>query len=591
MARVILHGFAVSSGIAMGAAVFPDRAPPAARHDQVDPADAPGEIARLRAAFAAAEAEFVEAGRRLPPDLADQAAILTSHLLICQDPKFLAESERRIREQRMNAEWALEESLAAFAGIFRRLASPYIRERIQDVRLVADRILNHLIRPEAASRIPCPAGSIFLARDISPADARNLIPRRFLALVTEEGSRTAHSGILARNLRLPAIVGVRGLSEEVRNGEDLIVDALQGKVLLSPGRDETAAYAEKKALFAAHEKRIAQNALYPAETEDGQRIILSANADTADDIPVLLAAGGEGIGLVRTEYAFLAGKTLPSEEELYAEYARMVAAMAPRRVTFRTLDIGADKLSAGGEIPHEANPALGLRAIRYCLRRPDLFRRQVKAILRAGAHGNAALMLPLISGLPEFKRAKALLNEARQELEAANIPFDPHIPVGIMIELPSAVFTADILAGEADFFSIGTNDLIQYCLGIDRANSLVAHMQQPLHPAVVRAVKYVADAGHKAGIPVSLCGEMGSDPYCLPILLGMAIDEISVAIPAIAGIKHLIRQSNVAECRELLYRALYAPTSHVISNIIRPLLHTRFADDISFFIAQPETYL
>ena len=489
----------------------------------------------------------------------------------------------------MNAEWAMEESLAALAGIFSRLASPYIRERIQDVRIVADRILHHLVRPERDCRFPFTSGGVFLARNISPADARNLIRRRFLALVTEQGGRTAHSGILARNLRLPAVVGVRGLSAEVREGETLIVDALQGKVLLSPSGDETAAYAEKKKLFAAYEKRISQNALYPAETGDGQRIILSANVDTADAIPALLAAGCEGIGLVRTEVAFLAKGALPSEEELYAEYARMVSAMAPRRVTFRTLDLGAGKILADGDIPHEDNPALGLRGIRYCLRHPDIFRRQAKAILRAAAHGNAAVMLPLISGLPEFRRAKALLNEARQELEAANIPCDPDIPVGIMIELPSAVLTADILAEEADFFSIGTNDLIQYCLGVDRANSHVAHMQQPLHPAVVRAVKHVADTAHKAGIPVSLCGEMGSDPYCLPVLLGMPIDEISVALPAITGIKHLIRQCDVAECREVLYRILYAPTSHAVANMVRPLIHTRFADDLSFFIAQPET--
>jgi phosphotransferase system enzyme I (PtsI) len=588
MARVILQGFAVSSGIAMGPAVFTGRAPAAPGHEQVDPAKTPGEAARLRAAFAATEAEFAEAGRRLPPESGDQAAILTSHLLICQDPKFLAQAERRIMEQRMNAEWALEESVAALAGIFSRLASPYIRERIQDVRLVAERIQAHLIRPERACSAPFPAGGILLARDISPADARSLNPRQFLALVTEQGSRTAHSGILARNLRLPAIVGVRGLSGEIRDEEYLIVDALQGKVLASPSKAEAAAYAEKKALFAAHERRIGQNALYPAETEDGQRIILSANADSAEEIPALLAAGADGIGLVRTEFALPAKGALPSEEELYAQYARMVSAMAPRRVTFRTFDLGADKLPAGRETGPEPNPAMGLRAIRYCLRHPDVFRRQARAILRAGTQGRAALMLPLISGLSELKLAKALLNEARQELEEANIPFARDIPVGVMIELPSAVFIADILAGESDFFSIGTNDLIQYCLGADRANSLVAHMQQPLHPAVIRALKHVADMGHRAGIPVSLCGEMGSDPYCLPILLGMGLDEISVAPPAVTGIKHLIRRSNMAECRELLHRTLQAPTSRAVANMVRPLVHTRFAEDVSFFIAQPK---
>ncbi|MDR2161579.1 MAG: phosphoenolpyruvate--protein phosphotransferase [Desulfovibrio sp.] len=586
MARLILTGLAVSSGIALGRAVLTDHSPAVIRHDLIDSAEIKSEIARLRAAFDRTAAEYDEA--RLTSRQNGDVAILASHILICRDPKLAEASERRIRDQKMNAEWALEETVTAIARTFSRLASPYIRERIQDVRLVADRVHSHLTRPEAPPSPPASFRGIFLARDIGPADLHALIPRRIQALVTEQGSNTAHIAILARSLHLPAVVGVRGLLANVRDKERLLVDALEGSVLVAPSRAEQAAYAGKKALFAAYAKRIRRDARQPACTEDGQGVTLSANVDTAAEIPALLAAGGEGIGLVRTEFSFLGKDTLPSEEELCEEYSRMTAAMAPRRVTFRTLDVEAGKPFAGIDLPPETNPALGLRSIRLSLLHPAIFLRQVRAIFRAGIHGQAAIMLPLISGLSEIRKAKELLQQALRELEAAKIPCDPGIPVGIMIELPSAVLIADILAKEVDFFSIGTNDLIQYCLGVDRSNSQMAYMQQPLHPAIIRAVKQAADMGRKAGIPVSLCGEMGSNPYCLPLLLGMGVNEISVSTQALAGIKSLIRRSNAAECRTLLQNALYAPTSRAVANMVREFILARFAEDIPFFITQPE---
>ncbi len=329
--------------------------------------------------------------------------------------------------------------------------------------------------------------------------------------------------------------------------------------------------------------------MYRASYRNGYRIAVLANVETAIESEGALAAGAEGIGLVRTEFGVITRGAMPKEDELYAEYLRIAAAVAPAKVTFRTLDLGAEKIFGDRKTTEEANPALGLRAIRYCLRHQDFFRRQLKALLRASVHGNVAIMFPMISDVAELRQAKAVLNEARQELDDAGISFDPEVLVGIMVELPSAVLIADILAPECDFFSIGSNDLLQYTLGADRENKHLGYLHDPLHPGIIRAIKQVIEAAHRSGIPVSICGEMGSDPYSLPLLIGMSIDEISVPPQAVAGVKHLIRQNNAEECRALISRAWYAPTARVVGNLVKQTVYTRFPDDISFFISQSDS--
>jgi len=511
--------------------------------------------------------------------------VLDMHLLICRDHKLGGEALRRIREQRINAEWALEQSVACIADGFSRINSPYIRDRIEDVQLVAYRVLQHL----AGSSLPSPTGDergILLAYDLSPADVIGLRPGHIFSFALEQGGRTSHTGILARSLRIPAVVGLSGLCEELAGGELLIVDGMAGKVLVDPDESELAEYLILQEQHAAYEQRIREHVLSPAETEDGRRIAVLANVEAAAEAQSVIAAGGEGIGLVRTEFAYIIRNTLPTEEELYEEYAAVARAMAPRKVVFRTLDVGGEKLFSGSKPLGEANPAMGLRGIRYSLRHQDIFRTQLRAILRASASGNVALMFPLISGLAELRVAKSILDGARQELDAEAVPFDAQMRVGIMIELPSAVLMADLLAREVDFFSIGTNDLIQHSLGADRSNKHVAYMHQPLHPAIVRAIKQVVDMAHRAGIPVSVCGEMAADPYCLPILLGMAVDEISLAPQSIPAIKHFIRHSGAAECREILSQALTAPTVGLINTLVREVVYSRFPEDVSFFMSQ-----
>ncbi len=585
MARAVLHGFPVSAGIAIGKAFFLNRRHKGLRHDLVPLDQVEAEAARLEAAVEAVAAEFEQARAAMPAELRGQLDILDSHLLMCRDPKLKNETLRRIREGRMNAEWALEESLEQIARAFARLNVPYIRDRIEDVRVVAGRIGRHLAGTVEKQRLENGRG-ILLAYDLSPADALSLSLERISAFATEVGGKTTHTGILARNLQIPAVVGVGGLEDEAKDGDLLVVDGLEGKILLEPSEAELEEYILRQHRFDDYERDTRKNAALPAETEDGRRVSVLANVEGPEEVESLRALGGEGVGLVRTEFFYIARADMPREDELYEEYSRMVRAAAPHRVTFRTLDVGADKIFSERARLDEPNPALGLRAIRYSLRHQNVFRRQLRAILRAAAHGKAALMFPMISGVSELRQAKSVLNEARQELEASGLPFDPDIPVGIMIELPAAVLIADSLAKESDFFSIGTNDLIQYSLGVDRGNRHVSYLHQPLHPAVVRAVKYVVDMAHKVGIKVGVCGEMAADPYCLPILLGMPVDELSVAPQAIPGIKHLVRHSNAEECRELLQQALAAPTVQSINKAVRHAVYSRFPDETAFYSSQ-----
>ncbi|MDR0339195.1 MAG: phosphoenolpyruvate--protein phosphotransferase [Desulfovibrio sp.] len=585
MARAVLHGIAVSTGIAIGKGFFLNRGPVSVRHELVPLDNVEAEAARLSEALARVAADFEQARDQLPAELKGYIDLLNSHLLICTDPKLGDEAARHIREQRMNAEWALEESITVIVESFSRLPSPYIRDRIEDVRMVADRILQRM-----GGNAPPPATGkergILLAYDLTPADAMGIVPSRVFSFAVEQGGKTSHTGILGRSLRIPAVVGVSGLGDEARSGDLIIVDGLRGQILVDPDEEELAEYTQLQAQFEEYEKSIRAHALLPAETEDGQRVAVLANIESAAEAKAMLASGGEGVGLVRTEFGYITRISLPTEEELYAEYAALAAALAPRKVTFRTLDLGGDKIFSGRKKLDEINPALGMRAIRYCLRHQDIFRTQLRAILRASAQGNVALMFPLISGLGELRLAKSILNEAKQELSADNIPFDADMPVGIMVELPAAVLVADALAKEVDFFSIGTNDLIQYSLGVDRGNRHVAYLNQPLHPAVVRSIKQVVDMAHKEGISVCVCGEMAADPYCLPILLGMPVDELSLAPQSIPAIKHFIRRSSGQSCASLLTHALSAPTVHSINNMARQSVYRRFPEDVTFFVSQ-----
>jgi phosphotransferase system enzyme I (PtsI) len=583
MARKVLDGISVSSGIAIGRAVFVGRRGAAQLPRRpIEPGAVEPEAARLRAAIEAAAGELGEVRGRISAELKDYKLIVDSHLSMLRDPKLAGAAERLVRELSINAEWALEKAVAEIEKAFGALGDAYFRERIQDVRLVAERVQAKLVgrekdAPAASGRV------IILAHDLSPADVVELEITKIMAFATARGGKTSHTGILARTLGIPALVGVAGLEEHFQDGELVVIDGLHGKILAEPDEDELAEYHALEYQFEAYQRMIVRSCQLPAETIDGYRVQVLANIELTEEVAAVLDSGGEGVGLYRTEYAYLNRAELPSEDELAEKYAELASILAPRKVVFRTLDLGADKFIAGYGALDEANPALGLRAIRFCMRHPEIFRTQLRAILRASVHGNASLMFPMVSGVKELRRARAQLREAQDELRREGVPFHNEMPVGIMVELPGTVMIAELLAQEVDFFSIGTNDLIQYSLGIDRANPYVSYLYQPLHPGVLRSIKHVVDAAHQAGIEVSLCGEVASDPFCVPILMGMQIDCISLSPKAIPGIKRIIRQARMDECKELLRQVLECRTVDRINRLVKGTIFKRYPEELTFF--------
>lgn len=587
--RKVLHGVAVSAGIAIGRAFFLQRKDSAEAEDARPLLSLESEIMRMEAAFYAVCADIEDAKNRTDPTAQkEQHGILAAHLMICKDPKFINAAKRGILNKSLAAEQAVAEAVDEIAAVFNNIDDAYFRERANDVKAIGSRVISQLTgRPDLV--LPEDEAVILLAHDLTPTDTLALPLDKVLAFATEEGGRTGHTGILARSMQIPAVVGIGGLAETIEDGSTVILDALRGLVLINPDQAVISRYEDIQKRYNAFQKTIAGNANLPSESADGLRIAVRGNIEMPREVERVLENGGEGIGLYRTEFGFITRATIPLEQELYEEYSELLTRAAPHKVTFRTLDVGADKMHWSQKTLQEANPALGLRAIRFCLRNQYVFRRQLRAILRASVHGNAALMFPMISGVKELRQAKAILNEVKQELDASGVPFDRDLPLGIMIELPSAVMIADALALEVDFFSIGTNDLIQYTLGIDRVNKHVAYLYQPLHPAIIRGIKLVADAANQNGISISVCGEMASDPYCLAILLGMGISDFSMAPQAIPGIKHVIRDIDIDACRRLLRQVIDAPTVEAVNRIAKQTLSQRFAGELPFYLSVLDT--
>jgi phosphotransferase system enzyme I (PtsI) len=582
MADSTLTGIPVATGIAIGKAFFVNRNHMANLPRQIVAADdMPAEIERLHAAFRSVETELAAIREQVPEELKSHGSLIDTHLMMLKDPKLSGAAAKYIETLGLNAAWALEKAVADQEAAFESIKDQYIRERMQDVRVVAEKVQTKLmgVKTDLAS---ISGRAIIMAHDLTPADTVELQVDKIMAFATVRGGKTSHTGIMARSLGIPALVGV-GRLEEIHDGDLVVIDGLNGKIVVNPTESELAEYNERAAQFEDYTSKIRRHCHMPAETFDGSRVMVYANIELVEEVTAVLDNGGEGVGLYRTEYAYLNRTTLPTEEELAEKYIDLAAIMSPRKVVFRTLDLGSDKfISTFGEL-NETNPAMGLRAIRFCLKNPQLFKTQLRAILRASAYGNVSLMFPMISGVKEVRQAKAWLAQAKAELRREGVDYDPDMPIGTMIELPAAVMIAEFLAHEVDFFSIGTNDLIQYSIGVDRTNRHVSYLYQPLHPATLRAIKLVVDAAHQAGIEVSLCGEVASDPFCVPILLGMGIDSISMTPQAIPGIKRIIRQTNMHDCRLLLKDVLECRTVSRINNLVMDNIFKHFPEEVTFF--------
>jgi len=582
MASRTLFGIPVSAGVAIGRAFYLNRSHFSGMVRQtVDDEDVPREMQRLEEAFDAAVEDLERILSLVPEELKEHSAILESHLMMLKDPKFRKRALDHISLTKLNAEWALERAVGDVQEIFTAIADEYLRQRMQDVRLVAERVLGKLGGGENALKA-ITHRAILLAHDLSPADTIELDVNKIMAFATAQGGKTSHAGILARSLQIPAVVGVEKLGEDLTEGSIIILDGFHGRIILEPDEEELARYTDLQAQFDSYRATIMRSCHLPAETIDGYRVQVLANIELFEEVVAVNDNGGEGIGLYRSEYSYLSHGGMPTEDELTEIYMDMASLVAPKKLVIRTLDVGADKLMHM-QVAGEPNPALGLRAIRYCLKHREVFRSQLRAILKASVLGNVSIMFPMISGLQELVEVKKFYREVQREMHAEGICFREDMPMGIMVEVPSAVITADFLAREVDFFSIGTNDLIQYSLGIDRTNKDVSYLYQPLHPAIVRSIKWVVDSAHRAGIEVCLCGELAADPFCIPVLMGMQVDSISLGPQAIPGIKRIVRQASMEECNALLKQVMASHSVARNNKLVREMIFRRFPEELMFY--------
>jgi phosphotransferase system enzyme I (PtsI) len=550
------RGIPASPGVAIGPAYVLQRERLVIPEFRIAAAGRGAEIERLERAFEETRRRLrgIRAGIR---DTGLVGSIFDAQFQILEDPALIEHARRGVREDGLNAEWALQRELVRLEALFEAVADPYIRDRKSDVGLVVRRVLESLMGREPEGLENAPPGVVVVAEDLSPADVAHAPRGRIAGFATAGGSLTSHLTIVARSLEIPAVVGLPPEAlREIADGTELIVDGRHGALLIDPDPATLAEYRQRQVEGRRLTRELLRYADLPAETRDGIEVRLLANVDAFEEIPDALRYGARGIGLYRTEFLFMGRSDLPDEEEQYAEYRKIAEAVAPHEVVFRTLDLGGEKLPSALLAGEEANPALGLRGVRLCLARPELFRVQLRALLRASAHGRVKILLPMVSGLEELRFTRRELGLACEALRREGRAIAPRVDVGIMIETPAAAMIADLIAPQADFLSLGTNDLLQYLLAVDRANDRVAYLYEPLHPAHLRLIQRVSQAARRAGIPLGMCGEMAGDPLHAWVLLALGIGELSMAAFSIPLVKRIVRDSTLAEARELLSDAL-----------------------------------
>jgi phosphotransferase system enzyme I (PtsI) len=573
-------GIGVSPGIVIGKAAPLERHRTSFIPRRISAEQVSSEVKRFETAIEQSKGQLEEIKQRIVEKGFEQHTyILDVHLKLMEDRMLRDETIRTIKEQLVNTEAALAATLDKISEAFDAIEDEYLKERKEDVVHVVERILRNLMERELQTIEDLEENMIVVAHDLSPADTIQLNLQRVIAFATDIGGKTSHTAIVSRSLEIPAVVGLEDITAYVGRGETIIVDGTEGVVIVDPTPATIQAYQRKQKHYRYLERELLKYAPLTAETQDGYHLTLQANIELIEEIPAVIQYGAEGVGLYRTEYLYLNRKTLPEEEEHFQVYKRLVEEIAPFAATIRTLDLGGDKFASHIELAEEMNPAMGLRAIRFCLMEPDIFKAQLRGILRASTYGKIKILLPMISGVEELREVKVILEEVKDELRARRVAFDQEIPLGVMIEIPSAAVTADILAREADFFSIGTNDLIQYSLAIDRINEHVSYLYEPLHPAIVRNIKRVVDVAHEVGIEVGICGEMAADPLYTLIFLGMGLDELSMHPIAIPRVKKILRQSTRTESEGLLRKIFEFATAKETERFIRERMAERFPDD------------
>lgn len=542
-------------------------------------ADLPEEIARFEAALMATRAEILEMQKRIENAIgARDASIFDAHLLVVEDRTLIDEVLRTIESSRQNVEHVFATVYERYCHTLEQIDDPYLRERVVDIQDVSRRILRHLLgkgpRDFATSENP----HILAARILTPSDTSLIDREKVLGFATEAGSKTSHSAIMARSLGIPAVAGLHEIFGALETGDSVLLDGTAGLLILNPGQETLKEYGRIEQRREAVEEQLDLIRDTSSTTRDGQRVVLSANIGLPEEMAEVAECGAEGVGLFRSEFLFLNREDIPTEDEQMAAYRTVAERASPHAVVIRTLDVGGDKLAEAFGPSNEESPFLGCRAIRYCLERPEFFKIQLRAILRASAFGKIRLMYPMISGVGELRRANALLEECKTELSAAGTAFDTSLPVGIMIEIPSAALSADHLAREVSFFSIGTNDLIQYTLAVDRMNDAISSLFEPTHPAVLRLLRTVVDAARAAGIGLSVCGEMAGDVIMTPLLLGLGVREMSAAPPLVLRVKKAIQSLDVESCERLMAEARERDSGEDILHLCEQVARSRYAE-------------
>jgi phosphotransferase system enzyme I (PtsI) len=566
-------GIAVSPGIAMGKVFIFDSQDEVIIARMIREEDIPKEIARFEEALIATRREILHIQKQITHKMGvEHAEIFNAHLMVLEDRALIEEVTKRLEKERHSVEYVFQQVIKKYSEIFSQINDEYLKERASDIRDVGRRVLHNLTGKRKDDLIHLPEEMIVIAYDLSPSDTALMHKERVIGFATDIGSRTSHTAIMARSLEIPAVVGLHDLSSKLLTGQMIILDGNRGLVIVNPSKETIKEYRTERQQILVLENKLTALKDLPAKTLDGNSVILSANIEMPEDIHSVLSHGAQGVGLYRTEFFYMNRTDLPTEEEHFKAYHEVAEKVWPNDVIIRTLDLGGDKFLSHLDIPREMNPFLGWRAIRFCLERLDIFKIQLRAVLRASALKNIKLMYPMISGVDEFKQAQEVLEQVKNDLKSKGIPFNNELEVGAMIEIPSAAMTADILAEEVDFFSIGTNDLIQYSLAVDRVNEKIAHLYQPAHPGVLRLIRTVIEAGKAKGIWTGMCGEMAGDPAMALILLGMGLNEFSTSPSAVPEIKRTIRSVKMSDAKALADEALKMTSAQEIEKKAMKLL-------------------
>jgi phosphotransferase system enzyme I (PtsI) len=573
----VVEGIMVSPGIAIGPACLHSPDVITVPSYDISQGQIPYEIERFQSARAKAVQDIEFLLRRGKPGIGEmERKLLNSHLLMLNDPEFHEAVTRTLKKRKKNVECVLREVEESLAKKLEASEDEYLQERSHDIRDISNRILSHLLYQKQGSLADIAEECILVAHNLLPSDIISMKREKIVGIATDFGGKTSHVAILARAFEIPAVLGLSEITGFVRNDEKIILDGNRGLVIVEPDEATLREYITSRKAWQQNELQLLNLNELRAETRDGKLLQLESNIEVPDEIHSVLAHGADGIGLFRSEFLYIVPRKFPDEEEQLQAYNQVLEGMKPRSVTIRTLDLGGDKIIPGVKPVGESNPILGWRAVRFCLSKPEVFKSQLRALLRASVHGNLKIMFPMISGVEELDITLGILEEAKAELRKRGLPYDENVPIGIMIEVPSAAFTSDILAKKVSFFSIGTNDLIQYMIAVDRENERIAYLYEPFHPGVLRLIKMVVDNAHNNGIPVGMCGEMAGDPHAAVILLGLGLDEYSMSAIGIPAIKRIIRSVTITEAEELVGTIMEMKSSKEIDGHVRSWMEKRF---------------